>query len=420
MDFIKNKILYVLDDDNNYIPFKTVNNEIFLTADLIEGIFSYDDYCRAVRSKITKRVVKIYQLNEDETIYKDITECTNSLSLSFDYSQGQTRTGNLMLGNYNNEFKPSPINATLWKGTKFRIDIGLYWNGTVYWKNCGIFVAGQYTINEETQDISFPIYDKFALLDGTIGGNFASEFQIERGTKIRKAIQLCLSDDKGNGKTYDNKPIIFPSDYEDFTTPYTITKSYNTTNGDILKELADIISCDIYYNDAGNLTLTPNEDSVYVNNRAILWNFEEDELLSHPTQEIDFTKVVNQITVVGNIEGGYQHKATVTNTDAQSQSNIHMTDINSLTIEDTNLTSDELCEQRAKYEIKKRSMLATKINYKCNFIPSLLPNNLVTWTNKRLGFFMEKFIISSIDIDVSQNNCSMDLSISNLKEVVFK
>ena len=40
--------------------------------------------------------------------------------------------------------------------------------------------------------------------------------------------------------------------YIEEVTPYTITTDENCSIGDIIIELADMISCDVYYNSSGN------------------------------------------------------------------------------------------------------------------------------------------------------------------------
>ena len=420
MNYIKNKILYVYDDNGNPIPLYTVNDEIFLTSDKVENIFWFDDYITAVRSKINRIVCKVYKLNSDETINCDISEFVIGLSINMKYNQGITRTGEISLINYNGDFMPSPVKNTFWKGTKLRIDVGIEHNKNIFWKKCGIFVCGTFTVDETIGQFTCPIYDKFANLDGTVSGGMASELQIPRGTKIRKAIQLCLWDNKGNGAVYDEKPIVFPSKYEDATTPYEITKTPGTSVGDLTLELSDIISCDIFYNDIGSLTLEEGSDTNQYVYKATQWDLREDDLVECPTQELDFSKVYNKVLVFGAIENGYQYKAILENTNAQSQNNIYMTDINPLYIEDTNLISDNFCMDRAKYEMKKQGVLAKNIKIKTVFIPNLLPNNVVIYTNKRFGIRNERYIISSITFDLFSGGGSMDITMTNLNEVVFQ
>ena len=178
MAILKNKILYVLNDTGEYVPFYTHPdvNEMFLTADPVENLFLWEDFTRAVRYPLSKRVVRVYYLNDDETINRDISEYVVSGNLSFNYAQGITRTANLTLNNYTKEMFPNPINGIVWQGHKFRIDIGLYYNKTIFWKRCRIFATQTPSIDEENQTTSIQLYDKFAMLDGTIGGKRDHEF----------------------------------------------------------------------------------------------------------------------------------------------------------------------------------------------------------------------------------------------------
>lgn len=421
MAFIKNKTLYVFDDSNNYVPFETVNGEIFLTADLISGLFSFDDYKRAVKSRISKRVVRLYLLNDDETIKKDVSEYLISGSIDFNYQQGQTRSCNITLMNFKNEWLPSPVKGMLWKGTKFRIDIGLYFNGIVYWKKCGIFTPSDSSLsnNGSNKTISLQMYDKFAMLDGTLGGKTDSDFKIPVNTTIRQAIQMCLSADKGNGKSYDYKTLIFPSKHDSVMTPYTISHTPNSSTGDIIIELANMISCDAYYNETGNLTLTSGIDDTDIENKSILWNYSGNELLYFdPNMTVDYSRIVNKVIVNGGIVNGYRFKGVVINTNPKSQNNIFFTEPNSEIIDDENIISDELCLERAKFEYKKLSMFGAQIKYKSIFIPHLLPNDIILWSNNDYNIKNEKFIIQSINIDLT-SEATMDISASNISEVAF-
>ena len=229
MAFIKHKRLFVR-ADSGYEPF-LVDNEFFLTADLADVInannsnFSYEEYVAAIKYPLSIRVCRVYLLNDDESIFKNISEYVISGNLSFKFAKGQTRSGNLTLFNHSKIFNPHPINGLLWDGKKLRIDMGLYFNRTVYWKKCGIYLMKNPEINIEDETISIQIYDKYAGLDGTVGGKRANVFKISVGTNVKQAIQLCLSETNYNGKCYDNKPIIFPSIYNSEVTPYTINKT---------------------------------------------------------------------------------------------------------------------------------------------------------------------------------------------------
>ena len=421
MAFIKNKILYVLDEDGvTYIPFTTVKGELFLTADAVSGIFSFNDYSRAIRSKSSKHIVRLYLLNEDETIKKDISEYLISGSIDLNYQKGQTRSCNIVLRNSNKEWIPSPVKGNLWKGIKYRIDLGLYYRGTVFWKQCGIFTPANPNLssNRSNKTISLQMYDKFSLLDGTIGGKSIKNFSIAVGTKIKDAIKSVLFSDMGNGRQYDYKSLIFPSEHENKVTSHTITITPNSNLGNVILELVWMISCDVYYNSVGNLTVSSIPDGSLASNKPILWNYsEKDSLYFDFSMEIDYTSIVNQVTVYGAIVNGYQYKATAYNVNPKSQSNIYLTLPNPEEITDSNLNSDELCMYKAVYELKRKLIIACKSKFKSVFIPHLDINNLILLANSDYDFNEEKFLMSNIHLEIGTSMISMDINASNINEV---
>lgn len=495
MAILSGTTLYVLNDDNEYEAYSNVENEVPLVSNDIYSLCG-SEYNMAIKSPLSQKVVRVYTLNEDETLNRDISEYVLDWSLSFTYEQGMTRTGNITLMNYNGEWSPSPVKRTIWKGTKFKIEIGIYHNQIIFWKDCGIFVCGDISMNYEKGTVGVPIYDKFSMLDGTVSGKRASSFNIPVGTTIKAAIELCLNlkrDDIGfttalsslpnmsssniqtsssvpssgtigyvyyvtstgtyyyctarytfveiaegnsytvssktyrfNGnrfievsnKVFDEKPIIFPFMYITEVTPYTITTDENCSIGDIIIELADMISCDVFYNTSGNLVLTPgattNDDLV---NKSVLWNYEDNKNQhTKPVYDIKFSELVNQIIVAGSIENGRQYKATVINENPQSQMNIHMTTPSPLYIEDSNLIGDTYCRTRAKYEMIKQGRLGIQMKFDSIYIPHLECNYLVFLTDSKSGIYNEKFVINSIEIS---SELVMKMSVSSVNEVSF-
>lgn len=421
MAIVQNKTLYVLNDSNFYDPLYTVNNEIFLTADIITNMFIYSQYKRAINSPLSIKTVRLYLLNEDESLKEDISKYICSYDIDLKYQQGQTRSANISLMNFDGKWTPNPISGYLWKNSKFKIDIGIYYNETVYWKEFGIYSPADPLIDDNVKTVSVQLYDKYALIDGTIGGNFASGLKIPVGTPIRQAIAMCLLDDSGNGKAYDKKPIIFPSKYEESVTPYTITKTPNITIGEIIIELANMIFCDVFYNETGNLVLKSGEDDLTDNkeHHPVQWEYNEHNISYIDTKfSVDYTKIVNKIIVYGAIQNGYQYKGIALNENAKSQSNITVTSVNEELIEDENIIGDNNCLSRAKYELNKRSKLSFSLNYKSVFIPHLVPNELISWTNSFYNIKNELFIITAIHIN-GDSSTMMDLSLTNLNEVAF-
>lgn len=423
MAFLKNKILYVKDDLSGYETF-TVNDEIFLTADLISGIqnvgfndFSYNEYIAAIRHPISIRVCRVYLLNDDESIYEDLSEYICGGNLSFKYASGQTRSGSITFVNKNNMFVPHPINGLLWEGRKIRIDVGIYFNHIVFWKKCGIYLMKGFEINSEDGTVSCQIYDKYAGLDGTVGGKRGNVFKISVGTNVKQAIQLCLTETAYNGKSYDTNPIIFPLYYNTAVTPYTINKTAGNI-GEIPTELAKMISCDVYYNDDGRLVVSRDSDDVDLNQSPISWIYKNKDLLCmSPTLSYDYSNVPNIVFVTGAIENGKQYKGSYINKNPRSKNNIQLSIPNILNVEDSNIIGDSLCEDRAKYEYRAASRANLKLSFKSVFIPHLMPNDVFVWDNYSLDIKNEKFIISDISFNLVDGTL-MNLNATNLNEVV--
>ena len=499
MAILNGTTLYSLNSDNEYEAIAMVNNEISITNnDKFNDSYtlSGSEYNIAIKSPLSQRVIRVYMLNSDESLSRDISEFICDWNLSFKYKQGITRTGQITVMNYNGEWNPSPIRRTLWKGTKFKIEIGIYHNKTIFWKDCGIYVAGDISLDYENGTIDVPLYDKFAMLDGTVSGKRASSFTIPVRTPIKSAIEMCLRlkrDDFAvsttltsfpdmsasniytvsslpssgtvgyvykvsssgsyyyctasktfvelieshtysiSSKTYrfngnrfiavsdevfDSKSLIFPFKYINETTPYTITTDENCTIGNIIIDLADMISCDVHYNVSGNLTLiqgaVTNDD---LETKSILWVYEEGKnQYTKPKYDIKFSEFVNQIIVAGSIENGRQYKAMVVNTNPKSQMNIHMTAPSPLYIEDSNLVGDSYCKTRAKYEMIKQGRLGIQMKFDSIYIPHLECNYLIIMSDSKSVIKNEKFIINSIDISADMK---MSLSVSNLEEVCF-
>jgi len=100
-----------------------------------------------------------------------------------------------------------------------------------YYNQNGVFVVSDPSVSKKGSDkqVSIQCYDKFALLDGTLGGNIDGTYTIPVGTNIKQAVKDILMLDKGNGYPIDIMPLIFDSRYQNQVTAYTITKNLNST-----------------------------------------------------------------------------------------------------------------------------------------------------------------------------------------------
>lgn len=421
MAFIKDNKIYDFDRNNIPQPFGSVLRAINISEHDGVSMPNYDDYVEAIRSPISKKITRVYLLNKDETINRDISEYVVESNVDQTHQSGQVATASISITNFENEWKPDPVKGTIWKNTKLRIDIGIVSeNGNVYWKQFGIFVVGDISVNVDNMTLSFQCYDKYALLDGTLGGKNDSYLYIPVGTNIRQAIYMCLRCEKTNGEYYDEKPILFPPEYEEVVTPYTIQKDTNYAMGEVIDELAKMVFCDVNYNAYGNLQLIPSSDYSNENleSKAIQWNYtEDDNLYISSSINMQLSQVVNRITVYGAIENGHQYKGTAENKNFNSLTNVYVMDANSELVEDSNIFGDENCLNRAEYELKKKSLLSMGLTCESLFIPHLNINDIVIWRNENYPN-SNKFLITSISMNLS-NSALMSITMTNISEVML-
>lgn len=374
-------------------------------------------YIKIVKEQAIRPRFRLSLLYPDESFREDISEylIQGSGSLQIQYAQGQRRSLNFTLNNESGVFTPDGINSKIWVNTKFQLDLGMEMaNGDVVWNSAGIFVIGtpQITREDARKTIDIQCYDKFALLDGTLGGTLDATYEIEAGEKIYNIIVDTLLQDNGNGVPIDLKTIFFDSSLINESTVYTLSKSANESYGDMLIELANMIACDIYYNTNGNLVIQSGIRDISQVNKPTLWTFKdtEYEYLSGNIN-YDFTSVRNRVTVVGanvNSDGGL-YIAVSENANPRSQTRVDLIGIKNYYLEDSNIYTQTLAQDRADYELNKLSIVQQTVQISSSFMIHLDVNNCIAITDDFFDYFDNRFIIQSISIPLSiQSNITID------------
>lgn len=375
-----------------------------------------------LKNSITVPMVRLYVLNDDETIKADISESLIDADLSITYQTGQRRSLNVTLLNINNKWIPQPVVGLIHRNDKFRFDTGFSYNGISYWVRQGVFLIKDISYSHENskQTISFTMCDKFGLFDNSIAGKSSLKTYIPSGTKIEQAIRTILTTDKGNGTVYDSKSISFPDRYRNKKTFYDISQDYNETLGDILIEIAQTISCNIYYDVFGHMVIQPGIDDYATDVLPVVYSFNDNEkdIKSINIKE-DWQKLRNKITVNGAYNNGKQYTATVENnlpSSPFSAINCYM-ELPEV-IEDEKIYSDILCLDRAMYELIQYSRGAKSLFINCVYIPHLDVNQMVHIQCKSVNIDNDLYIIDNIQSNLFEN--TMQIELSSPKEVSFK
>lgn len=385
-----------------------------------KDIVSLIEMEKILRYPLAQRTFRLFLLHENETIKQDITPYVLiDSSLSKTYQQGQTRSMSINLINSTNIWNPSPVRGHLFANSKFKLQMGIYLQNTTYWVDEGIFVCQDPELNngDANKIVSIELFDKFALLDGTIMGTTETDYEIPLGTNIYKALRSLLRLPKDNlGNPYDSQQIMFPLKYMEEKTPYTIQKTANNTIGEIITDLATCLSCDVYYDEIGRLTFRDTLDDLDYHNRNSMWNYQEGEAINIRRKD-EWSKIKNRYIVIGSNINGAQCKGIAENTNPASPYNVGGNfGIRPEIIEDSLIYSNTYCSQRARYELKKNTMRNVSISFDSIYIPHLTPNDLVRWSCEDYNYINQNFIVDSVSIPFNPKD-KMSVTLTNLSDL---
>ena len=359
---------------------------------------------------------RLFVLNPDETINYEIPEediIINSGNFTENYQNGQRKSVNINLINIDGKYTPS-IN-TIWVHDKFRFDIGLEFDGQIYWFPRGIYILGNPSADHQDSDkqVSLTLVDKFAVLEGK-AGTLEATYEIPVDSDIEQAIMGILTLDNGSGYPIDLKPIIYDRAFKGLKMPYTLSKDAGSTLGEMLLEIGTILNAEVYYNSQGNLCFININETTLDVQKASLWDYsDEDRDYSNATANYDFENAVNEVHVVGDNINNEIFSAMAKNENPLSPLCIQRIGRRIEYINDSNIYSDDLAQQRANYELRKFGILKTTMNIQVSFNPLLFVNNLVTITDKYYNLARERFLIQSISYTIG-NESQMTISCSNI------
>ena len=174
------------------------------------------------------------------------------------------------------------------------------------------------------------------------------------------------------------------------------------------------MSAEYYYNSVGNLCFYPIDESLNEVAKPIIWQYTEIDLdgLNLNSEE----DLVNVVKVTGDNVDGEIYSAIVKNENLNSPINIYyIKERMDAPIQNPNIWSDEMAEDLAKYNLRKKSILALKQTINVPFNPLLMVNNLVEIKNKDLNMDRQRFIINSISY--TSNSPTMAIEVVNIDEL---
>lgn len=278
-------------------------------------------------------------------------------------------------------------------------------NGETIWFNKGIYLINQptYEYDKTTNTLSFQGVDLMAKLTGMRNGNLEGiTYMIKSGDDIRGVIISALKE-----AGFD-KYIIDIEDGQELT-PYEIKIESGGTVYDILSQIRDIYPMyQIYFDIDGvfHYELIPSGQDENIIADDTLWK----SLMQKVTKNVDFESVKNVIEVWGAEHSTGQYHALIKDENPNSPFYVLGTtgEIRIvLSGEDYSvIPSDDLCMQRAEYELYLRARLNDTIVIECVPIYFLEVDKLISITlpNETIP---TQYMIQSIDTgDIQSINCS--------------
>jgi len=283
-------------------------------------------------------------------------------------------------------------NGIIWLDKKFKLYTGLLIGGVEYFNEQGVFNLGNPILSgyKSQRTIQIEAYDNFSTLNGQIAGTLDVDYVIPSGTSINNAVKAIFT-----AAGVIKSPVITPNSE---TTPYTLTKKAGESFESLLLELADIISYEIYFDTDGRPRFHPESDKTSV---ASIWDFSEDEVtFMGSDHNYDMLSVKNYIVVIGDNINGDLATGTAQDTNIFSPTSVARIGKKVKVIEDSNIYSDSLAQQRANYELKKAIQIYENVDFKCMPVDALREGDVVTIYNPDNGLNREKFLIETINLNL--------------------
>ena len=315
-------------------------------------------------------------------------------SVSANLQNGQRMTATVTLDNADHAYETA-VNK-IWFGQEIALDEGLILsNGEEYYRQTGVFQIDNPNekIDPKTKTVTYRLLDKWAALDGTLGGNLEGTYEVLVGTDIFLPIKSLLEEDVGNGRPLDYVPPVFTEYYNgktqeltDGTTvsmtlsPYTLTVNGDGgTAAQVLLGLAGMVNAWIGYDNTGRLRIDPSQDDILDTEKPVLWRFtpEEAQLLGL-AYTVKKEEVYNDYIIVGELLDDYHQPAgRSTNYDPRSDTNVNLIGRKTKRESSGGFATDRQCMDLAEWKLKRSSILQRAVSISCVQMMHIDLNSLV-------------------------------------------
>nr|DAR23204.1 MAG TPA: tail protein [Bacteriophage sp.] len=345
-------------------------------------------------------------------------------SISCNLQNGTRRQAEITLSNLDDAYNYAV--GQVWFGQQIRILEGLVLSdGTEYLIPQGIFeiVTPTETVTPELKTVTYQLTDKWANLDGTLGGNLEGAYSVSTGTNIFEAIDAVLRLDRYTMENEGAQPIdavspVYTGYYNSMTqtlsdgslwplttTPYTYLSGDGETLADVVLGLCEMLAAWVGYNHIGRLVVDPSQDDIADTTKPVLWDFTDAEKQFLGAQyTFQNTEVYNDIIVAGaTSDDGRTARARVQNRDPASDTCISRIGLKTLRLEMPNYYSDEICRDYAEWKLKRTTALTKEVAITSTQMFHIVENEIVTLErNDKPGHPIERFVVQGFTRPLAQ------------------
>lgn len=416
---IQNKLLTSLSGD-------ILSYNISGSQDMLNYNLDIENFIQILKFPINKPIIRLTVLNRDESIdyvipNEDIVQ--DSISYNEKYTNGQRKDLSFKLINIEKEYgsqqeyKYMPNVNGLWYNTKIKYEQGFEYQGVIFYFEKGIFVINNFELSHGTgaRDILYQCTDKFGAFEGPLG-TLEDGYEIPVGTPVNDVINDMLNMSCPDGYIVDPKPPIIDSKYFQFKTQSTIRVDAGGTMGSIFEQLGTQMSAEYYYNNTGNLSFYPINDSMNDIDKPIIWTYNElnTDNLSFQGQD----EIVNVVKVIGTNVDNKIYTYVAKNTNLNSPINIYrIRERKTAPIESPNIWSEEMAKELAEYNLRKHMILTFNYSLTVPYNPLLLNNTVVELYNTELNIEKARFLINGIQY--TSGSAQMQIDITNISDLSF-
>jgi hypothetical protein len=367
---------------------------------------SFTEYINVLKSGVIRPILRIDFCRNDNSVYSSFFKypLIGSNYTADCSSSGVRRSVNLILDNKDGFCIPNPYsNNGIWIGTRFNLYSGIQDN----LGNYKLFSQGQFVMTNSNPEIisstsdSYTVNikadDKYSNLSSNSLGDI---YQIPAAQKVTDAIRSVLK------LAGDNIEPIIESLPDNL--PNTVRWDASQNYGTIIKDLANIYSREVFYDQTGNLVVKKFTD---ISTLETIWEFSKNEIsYMGATRTMNFQDVYNRIVVLAsNSNTNALYKGIAENNDLTSATRIGFIPTKTKVIQDDNIYSDILAQERADMELEKVKRIQESITINSLCLPHVDVNKAINITDSALGLYRSRYAIQKFQYPLDMKS-SMSLT----------